>query len=438
MLSYTLEQAAARIAVTGWSSASSSPITYGFRSSDSGNAGFERFTAAQIGAAESAIALWADIANIKFTRVGSGTDSSAYSNNATMLFQADTGVGEYAFAYMPGSRAASAMDGDVFINTSNGWFSDVRAGSYDYSTLIHEIGHAIGLDHPGDYNGGSPTYTRDAVYAQDSAQYTVMSYFDAEETGANHGGIYAATPLLHDIAAAQLLYGANMSTRTGNTTYGFNSNAGRSAFDIDTASERVVFAIWDAGGIDTLDLSGYAAAAVISLTGGTFTSAGGLRSNIAIAKGAVIENAKGGAGADLITGNTSANALSGNAGNDTLRGSTGNDFLTGGTGADSFVFNTAASAVYNNDRIMDFYAPADTIKLENAVFTKLVGAANTTLSSVQFWKGAAAHDSNDRVIYNQATGALIYDSNGSAAGGAVQFATIVNKTALSYADFMII
>ena len=81
------------------------------------------------------------------------------------------------------------------------------------------------------------------------------------ETGADHVDgskiIYGATPLLHDIAAIQRLYGANMTTRTGDTTYGFNSNADRESFHIDSAGEKVVFAVWDAGGKDTFDFSGY-------------------------------------------------------------------------------------------------------------------------------------------------------------------------------------
>ncbi len=98
-----------------------------------------------------------------------------------------------------------------------------------------------------------------------------MSYFAAAETGARHFDfnlsttVYAATPLVHDIAAIQAIYGADMTTRTGNTTYGFNSNAGRDSYDF-TKTPAPIMAIWDAGGIDTLDASGYATDQIIDLT----------------------------------------------------------------------------------------------------------------------------------------------------------------------------
>ena len=106
-----------------------------------------------------------------------------------------------------------------------------RSGSArpGFRTMMHEIGHALGLSHPGNYNaaaGVTLTYEANAEYFQDSLQYTIMSYFGSTPPGAVRTG-FAATPLAHDIAAMQSLYGANMTTRTGDTVYGFNSNAGR-------------------------------------------------------------------------------------------------------------------------------------------------------------------------------------------------------------------
>jgi Ca2+-binding RTX toxin-like protein len=132
------------------------------------------------------------------------------------------------------------------------------------------------------------------------------------------------------------------------------------------------------------------------------------------------------------TGNTLANVLTGNAGANTLNGGAGADTLTGGAGRDTFVFNTAL----NVDRITDFNVADDTIALDNAVMPGL----GSSWSSAMFWKSAtgAAHDANDRVIYETDTGWLNYDSNGSAAGGLVHIAKLAANLALTHADFVLI
>jgi len=152
-----------------------------------------------------------------------------------------------------------------------------------------------------------------------------MSYFDAPATGGNHLGQFAAAPLLDDIAAIQRLYGANMTTRTGDSVYGFNSNTGRIWYTATSATTPVIFAVWDAGGIDTLDFSGYTQAGQIDLRQGAFSSVGGMTYNVAIAQGVTIENAVGGVGDDTLTGNDANNRLTGGAGLDTMIGGLGND-----------------------------------------------------------------------------------------------------------------
>ena len=126
-----------------------------------------------------------------------------------------------------------------------------------------------------------------------------------------------------------------MATRTGDTVYGFNSNAGEPWYSITSATAKAVFAVWDAGGNDTLDFSGYSQTQTIDLRQGFFSSVGGLTGNVTIAQGADIENAVGGAGADSITGNDLAN---------TLRGGGGNDVINGGDGADTSLYSGPSSA----------------------------------------------------------------------------------------------
>lgn len=339
--SYTVAQAAAQIGRPNlqWSGAlgSAATVTFAFRDTapttmPNGTGGFSQFNSQQIAQTLLALQSWSDVANITFVRVG----GTGYSNDATMLFSNySTGAaGAAAFAYYPGSTAATATSGDTWINSTFSYNAAPVVNEYGRQVLTHEIGHAIGLAHPGDYNAGagSPTYA-DATYYEDTRQYSVMSYWSESNTGGNFGGSYAAAPLLDDIAAAQRLYGANTTTRTGDTVYGFFSTADRDFYNIASSSSRAIFAIWDAGGNDTLRVDGYSNNSVIDLRQGNFSSVGGLSGNIAIAVGAVIENAYGGTGDEIIYGNNAANFLVGNGGLDTIYGFGGNDILVAGPGA---------------------------------------------------------------------------------------------------------
>jgi serralysin len=149
-------------------------------------------------------------------------------------------------------------------------------------------------------------------------------------------------------------------------------------------------------------------------------------------------NGTGNSLANVITGNGAANTLNGGGGIDTLAGGRGNDKLTGGAQADYFVFNAALSAASNRDTITD-YSAADTIRLENAIFTAFTATGTIKADAFHAAAGATgAHDATDRVVYNTTTGALYYDKDGSGGAAATHFATLSNHAALTYADFQII
>jgi serralysin len=357
--SYDVTQGAGAELVPGiaWNAAmgTATTVTYGFRSTAAGytvsgsNIGtFTQVTTAEMATMRTLLGAWSEVCGLSFTEV----NPNSYTDTATILIgnYTDATDGAGAFAYYPGSTAANSTTqaGDVWLNLSSISTTSHPLGSYARFAMLHELGHAIGLSHPGDYNaapGVSITYGTNAQFVQDSQQYSVMSYFDEVNTGAQYSG-YADTPMMNDIYAAQLLYGVNNTTRSGATTYGFSSNAG-SVYDL-TINTNGGFCIWDGGGIDTLNASGSSAAQIISLVEGTFSSLNGFASNVSIAYGAVIENAIGGSGADIITGNSANNTLIGNGGNDTLNGGAGTDTAdySGSTGAIVAYAYATGAAVY--------------------------------------------------------------------------------------------
>ena len=166
--------------------------------------------------------------------------------------------------------------------------------------------------------------------------------------------------------------------------------------------------------------------------------------NFSLGAGQEIEllttNNAAGVGAINLTGNAFNQSIQGNAGANLLNGAGGNDKLFGFGGADIFVFNTAPNAATNLDTIMDYNSAADTIQLENTGADLFNTLALGVLNALFFKANATgtATDADDRIIYNTATGALFYDSNGNAAGGATQFATLSAHPVINAADFVVI
>ncbi len=328
---------------TDASNAIASVITYGATTSSSWvptvygeYGGWSALNSVQVTAANLAFEFWDDLIAVDLEAAGNPNQADLRISNTS------TDIG-YAHAYLPGdvnddSADWQKMAGSIWLNPSYSGLTDPQPGEYEFMTFLHEIGHALGLDHPGAYNGNSVTYNNDAEYAQDTHMYTVMSYFDAENTGAdwyasNGQWYYAQTPMLHDILTIQSIYGADSTTRSGDTVYGFNANASEWIYDF-SQNLAPVLTIWDGAGDDTLDLSGWSLSSTISLVPGTFSHANAMINNIAIAFDAWIENAIGGTGDDTLVGNDIANTLQGGAGNDTLDGASGNDWIDGGAGID--------------------------------------------------------------------------------------------------------
>lgn len=299
--------------------------------------------------------------------------------------------GNLGWANPPGTENNSALGDEQSLIISNHAAYDPTSpnpnllvpGGFDYITFIHELGHAIGLAHPHDNGGGSliapgvsKPYDDYGKFDLNQGIYSMMSYNDGWKTGPD-GGSYKATygyeigPMAFDIAALQIMYGANMSYKTGNDVYTLPTANG---------AGTGYLCLWDAGGSDSIvggdngniiDLR--EASLETAKGGGGWISYGeGIHGGFTIANGVVIENATGGNGVDLLRGNGSANLLSGEAGadrlfgldgDDTLQGGGGRDLLNGGLGADTFAFLLLSDSVAgeNRDAILDFVRGTDRI-----------------------------------------------------------------------------
>lgn len=280
-------------------------------------------------------------------------------------------------------QAAAIINFDQYSSTD---YSSLRQGGYDFTTFIHELGHAIGLKHPHDSGGGGrpnfPGVTDPfgdyGDFNLNQGVYTMMGYNDGWHMApsgpldpaviSKYG--YEGSPMAFDIAALQFLYGANPSYRTGNDVY---------TLPVGNKAGTFFSCLWDAGGVDTIRNPSVKSSTIdlrpatlqhAAGGGGYLSVAEGISGGFTIANGVLIENAIGGGGADTITGNWVANVLIGNGGNDVLNGmggadriigGIGRDTLTGGGGADDFIYQAVNHSNSQIDVITDFLHGVDDI-----------------------------------------------------------------------------
>lgn len=205
-----------------------------------------------------------------------------------------------------------------------------RIWSVNHATILHELGHALTLDHPSPNQ--SPANATFLTAAEQTNNQTVMHYDNASSgTDPAHGEWDYRHFQLLDVYALQARFGSNMATHAGDSVHTASS----------LAADQWLKVLWDAGGADIIDMSGEAATQYIDLAEGGFSTIGPVAGNnpaqynLAIAYGAQIEHAAGGSGADQIFGNALANTITGNG---------GNDVITGGGNVDTVVYSQSRSA----------------------------------------------------------------------------------------------
>lgn len=293
----------------------------------------------------SAMNVWSSYALINFNRV--------LTNAPLLIARTDTGLGagNAGVTYLD-EGVSRLYEVEVIIGEEYGAASEVVRGNYGYFTILHELGHVLGLDHPFESDVRLPT-------AEDTWDATIMSY--TEGTFANLDNL-PTTPMLYDIAAMQYLYGANRTTFAGNDRH-------------TLIDGQLPSTLWDGGGNDTLDANASAVPVVLNLSEGLSAVNRLGSTDLWLAFGSNIENAFGGSGNDSLTGNALGNILNsgagndiisglegsdtlqGNQGNDNIGGGLGNDFIRGGQGADTIRGGQGSDTIYG-DRGVDLLTGA--------------------------------------------------------------------------------
>lgn len=380
---------------------SSGALTYSFPVSSSAYAvnysseqeplmDFAAVTALQKAGIQQALYLWSTVANLSFA------EAEEPGAGGVLRF-ARSSAPSTAWGYYPDT---AERGGDVWFGTTYGYTNPQwwDSANFDFATMLHEIGHALGLKHPGYYSDAD-----EAPYAtasEDCLAYSVMSYYSY--AGASSVGGYTAaddsfpqTPMLNDISAIQYLYGANYSYQADNTVYRFSPNEG-----------KIFRTIWDGNGIDTYDASLYSTDVVLQLEPGYWSilstsqlanlgngvTADGNVMNARLYQGdtrSLIEDAVGGSGNDILRGNSGDNYLSGGAGSDQLWGWTGgNDTLAGGLGNDAYWWGAGnGSDVIQTDAFMG----QDVLRMYNLYRTTYTAWNQSGSLQVQANDGSSLH-----------------------------------------------
>ncbi|MGP6086124.1 M10 family metallopeptidase C-terminal domain-containing protein [Antarctobacter jejuensis] len=315
---YTLDQVATQLSHGYWESKGAEWRAFSVDAGGTLTVNIDGLDATGQAAAMTALAAWTAVSGLQF-QTTSGTADISFDDE-------ESGAYAWSSIYVGWNQIASSH-----VNVHTSW---QEYGDYYTQTFIHEIGHALGLGHGGDYNG-SADFDTQAHYANDSWQMSVMSYFSQwENDNVDASYNYLATASMADILAIQNLYGTPTNVNTGNTTYGDNTNLTQLGMDLSTDWAVTIF---DSTGVDLVDLGTRNFDQRLDLNAEAWSDLNGEIGNFGIARGAVIENAITGSGDDAVTGNAANNDIQTGAGVDTITGGAGDDTIDGGAGNDTLL-----------------------------------------------------------------------------------------------------
>lgn len=361
-------------------------ITYSYGYASANGAG-SAWLASETAAFGKAMQAFENVCNIEFTQTAFNTNPARQSN--IIFYQvperfwgANSGVlGEFE---VPDNSTPSTHG---YFNYQEASWTNLNQGSYSFVTIIHELGHGLGLAHPHDGGGEAgatifPGVTdpwSTGTHGLNQGIWSTMSYNSGWNENPAPSRLYGweGTPMALDIAALQAIYGANTNFNTGDNVYQLPAANGSGSY---------WSCLWDAGGSDTISNVGSNISCIINLNeaplvgpnaGGYVSANQGIIGGFTIAHQTIIENAIGGNANDVFTGNSANNHLIGAAGNDLFIGIGGLDSIDGGAGLDQIRllqnrsnFLTSYDVGAGTYRVANRYAPQDELVTTQVEFAE--------------------------------------------------------------------
>ncbi|MES3154314.1 DUF4214 domain-containing protein [Sphingomonas faeni] len=363
-------------------------------------------------AAQASFAQLSAATGLTFTQI---TDTDTVHANIRISQSADNDVGS-AYGNFPSDTRG--LSGDIwFGRTSQPYYDLAFKGTWGYATMMHEIGHTMGLKHGHQdytnvdlsfYFGGTPRFgTQSLTPDRDGQAWSLMTYTPAPFTNSNFAGEKINQPqtyMQYDLAALQYLYGANYTTNAGDSVYTFSQTTGEMFINGvgqgAPSGNKIFLTVWDGGGNDTIDASNYAGGVTVDLRPGEFSTFDQSQLANNLAYQGLTNLAPGNIAMSLLYNNDARSLIenaTGGAGNDVLVGNTANNVLDGGAGSDAVIFtNTTGVTVTLNDTGADVIVSHD--------------GETDTLRSIENIGGTVGNDtltgnSQDNILSGGASGA---------------------------------